>query len=699
MIPTLGYWLIVLAMGACVFNIGATMFAPRAADRNRWLEVAHNAAFACWALIAASCALLITAFVTDNFSLQYVVGNSARAQPLPFKISALWAGQGGSLLLWTFVLASYAWAVSAGGRRSGQEMAPAATSVICATTIFFAGLVAFTSNPFAPVNGSIPADGLGMNPLLQNYWMQIHPPTLYVGYVGCAVPFAFAVAALLHRRFDQQWVAVIRKWVLFTWIILTVGIVLGGVWAYETLGWGGYWAWDPVENASLMPWLAATAFLHSIMLQARRGLLKNWNIALVTLTFLLSIFGTFLTRSGVVQSVHSFAESGIGGYFLGFMGVAALATMILILMRREQLASDAKIDNPLSREGVFMLNNWLLLGATFAVLLGTVYPTLSEAIGGNRVVVEQPYFNAIMAPIGLALLALTGIGPLLPWRSATWASVWKAIKFPALWALAFSPLLWYLGQWRTGAATAFTLAFFVLLAIGWEFWRGIKTLMAKRGDNVLDATANLMSFNPARYGGYIVHLGVAIMMVGFTGSSVFKIEKDPISLKPGETMPLGEYTLKFETLARPDKMPDNLKDQVVALVSITDSKGNLVTPKDRPMDPRIDFFKAASEENPEAMAGQEDQTAQRPSILSSPANDIYLVMTGFDTKDGSASIKTYLNPLVMWIWISVGFYVLGTIIAMLPARRGRVVEASAPGAATAPPVEDAQAANRELVTR
>ena len=695
MIPTLGYWLVVLAIGACVFNIGATMFAYRATAKARWLEVAHNAAFASWALIAAACALLISAFLSDNFSLQYVVGNSARSQPLPFKVSALWAGQGGSLLLWTFVLACYAWAVSAGGRKSGQELSPAATSVICATTIFFAGLVAFTSNPFTPVNGSIPADGLGMNPLLQNYWMQIHPPTLYIGYVGCAVPFAFAVSALLHRRFDQQWVAVIRKWVLFTWIILTVGIVLGGVWAYETLGWGGYWAWDPVENASLMPWLAATAFLHSIMLQARRGLLKNWNIALVTLTFLLSIFGTFLTRSGVVQSVHSFAESGIGGHFLAFMGVAALATMLLILTRREQLVSDAKIDNPLSREGVFMLNNWLLLGATFAVLLGTVYPTLSEAIGGNRVVVEQPYFNSIMAPIGLALLALTGVGPLLPWRNATWKSIWRAVKFPALWAIACAPLLWFLSEWRTGAATAFTLAFFVFLAIGWEFWRGIRTLMLKRGEGVLDASANLMSFNPARYGGYIVHIGVAIMFIGLTGSSVFKIEHEPITLKPGETMVLGEYTLKFETLARPDKMPDNLKDQVVALVSVTDAKGNLVTPKDRPMDPRMDVFKAASEENPEAMAGQEPQTASRPSILSSPANDIYLVVTDVNLGTGEASIKSYLNPLVMWIWISVGFYVLGTIIAMLPARRGRVVETAV---ATDSPVEDA-IAERELVAR
>ena len=275
----------------------------------------------------------------------------------------------------------------------------------------------------------------------------------------------------------------IRRWVLFTWIVLTVGIVLGGVWAYETLGWGvtGYWAWDPVENASLMPWLSATAFLHSIMLQGRRGLLKNWNVALVTLTFLLSVFGTFLTRSGVVQSVHSFAESGIGGYFLAFLSLVVVASMALIYWRRSELASDAKIESALSREGAFMLNNYLLLGCTLAVLLGTLYPTLSESFGNVRVNVSKDYFNSTVAPMGLLLLALTGIGPLLAWKRTTLAGLWKVLKFPVLWSLAFSPLLWWLGQWKTGAATAFTLAFFVFLAIGWEFFRGIKALRQKRG--------------------------------------------------------------------------------------------------------------------------------------------------------------------------------------------------------------------------
>jgi cytochrome c-type biogenesis protein CcmF len=538
--------------------------------------------------------------------------------------------------------------------------------------MFFAALVAFRENPFMVVEGGVPADGRGMNPLLQNYWMQIHPPTLYIGYVGCTVPFAFAVSALLHRRFDEQWVSIIRRWVLFTWVVLTVGIVLGGVWAYETLGWGGYWAWDPVENASLLPWLSATAFLHSIILQGRRGLLKNWNIALVTLTFLLSIFGTFLTRSGVVQSVHSFAESGIGGYFLSFMTFVTVMTLGLIFWRRAELHSDAKIESSLSREGAFMLNNWLLLGATFAVLWGTVFPTLSEALGQGRVAVGPDYFNRVMAPLGLLLLALTGVAPLLPWRRATWRGVWKAIKFPALWALAASPLLWWLSQWRTGAATAFCLSVFVFLAIGWEFFRGIKTLMQKRREGPLDAAANLITFNPARYGGYMVHLGIAIMMVGLTGSSVFKIEHDPVTLKKGETASIGEYTLRYDGLALPEKMPDNLSNQVFALVTVFDKNGQ-VTPQGRPMDPHIDEFKntSATDSN-----GEEVQRARRPDIRMTPANDLYLVLDGFDTKDNSASIKAYLNPLVMWIWVSVGFFVLGTVVAMLPHRRNPVAPAT-----------------------
>ena len=676
MLPQLGHWLVLLALGACLLNIGATMAAylPRVRSRkgkwghDAWLEVAHNSVFVVWAFVLGASVLLITAFLTDNFALNYVAQNSSRAQALPFKISGMWSGQSGSLLLWTFVLASFALVMSRGGRKSGQILTPAAVSVVSATTLFFGGLVAFVANPFM-LNAQIPQDGLGMNPLLQNYWMQIHPPTLYIGYVGCTVPFAFAVSALLHRKFDHEWVAVIRRWVLFTWVILTLGIVMGGVWAYETLGWGGYWAWDPVENASLMPWLSATAFLHSIMLQARRGLLKNWNIALVTLTFLLSIFGTFLTRSGVVQSVHSFAESSIGGYFLSFLGVIFVFSLALIFWRRDELHSEATVESGLSREGAFMLNNWLLLGSTVAVLWGTVYPTLSEAIGGQRVVVGQDYFNNVMAPLGLMLLALTGAAPLLAWRRATPQSVWKALKFPLLWALAFAPLLWFLADYRTGAATSFVISLFVFLAIGNEFYRGIKTLRAKRGDGVFDATANLVTFNPARYGGYIVHLGVATMFIGITGSSLFNIELEPVTLKKGETLKIGEYTLKYDGLARPKELEPHLRDQVVAPIHVFDQFNKQLTVA--PLDPRIDFFRSVNDQ-PNTPPDENTQQARRPSIRMTPANDLYLVMDGFDTKDNSATIKAYLNPMVFWIWLSQIFFVLGTVIAMIPAKRGRL---------------------------
>jgi len=687
LLATLGHWLLLLAMMGCVLNIGTTAWSyhPAAQVRvSQWRETAHNAAFVMWAFIAAACALLIFAFLTDNFSLAYVWEHSSRAQPLPFKISALWAGQGGSLLLWTFVLSTYGILVSRGGRKTGESLSPIATSVICLVTLFFAGLVAFAASPWMLME-NIPQDGRGMNPLLQNYWMQIHPPTLYTGYVGCTVPFAFAVSALFLRKFDEVWVSLIRRWVLFTWIVLTVGIVLGGVWAYETLGWGGYWAWDPVENASLMPWLAATAFLHSIMLQGRRGLLKNWNVALVTLTFLLSVFGTFLTRSGVVSSVHAFTDSNIGGYFLWFIGVALVSAMALIIWRRSELQSDAKIESALSREGAFMLNNYLLLGCTLAVLLGTIYPTLTQAFGSERVTVGKDYFNSVMAPLGLGLLALTGIGPLLAWKRATWGGVWCALKFPVIWALAFSPVLWYLGQWRTGAATAFTLAFFVFLAIGWEFARGIKALRAKNNSTVLDAGADLISFNPARYGGYIVHLGVAVMFIGLTGSSLFRVETQSILLHKGESMRVkdgnrdSEYVLRFDGLEKPEHLDEHLANQVAARITVYDQNGQ-VTPDDRPMRPHIDFFAAASAANPQTK-DEGSQQARRPAIRSTPANDLYLVLDGFDTKDNSASIKAYMNPLVMWIWISQAFFILGTLVAFIPPRRAARVSARAEAAA------------------
>ncbi|MDQ3813547.1 MAG: cytochrome c biogenesis protein CcsA, partial [Armatimonadota bacterium] len=443
----MGRLLLVLALLAAAYTVVMTAWAYRVAEPKRGaiLASAHNAALAVWGLLTAACLSLTYLFLTNDFSVNYVWGHSSVNQPLIFKISALWGGQAGSLLLWAWMLALYGLVLALYGRRTRNEIAPTAVAVLTSVSVFFVGLVVFVANPFARVDGPVPSEGIGLNPLLQNYWMQIHPPTLYAGYVGCTVPFAWAAAALLHRRFDKDWVELVRRWTLLPWIILTCGIIMGGAWAYETLGWGGYWAWDPVENASLMPWLTATAFLHSIMIQGRRGMLKNWNVVLVSLTFLLSIFGTFLTRSGVVASVHSFAESKeIGTWFLTFLALALIFSFGLILWRRDDLSSRAEFDSVFSREGAFLLNNWILLCAAFAVLWGTVYPAIREALTGEQTTVGAPYFNRVMAPLGLLILALTGIGPLMAWRRSSPGSLLRTLRIPILAGLATAPLLWLL---------------------------------------------------------------------------------------------------------------------------------------------------------------------------------------------------------------------------------------------------------------
>jgi cytochrome c-type biogenesis protein CcmF len=520
------------------------------------------------------------------------------------------------------MLAAYAVLVARFGRKSESRqisgaLAPTAVAVTNVVSAFFIGLITFAANPF--VTGAPQADGIGLNPLLQNYWMQIHPPTLYAGYVGCTIPFAFAMAALLHHQVDGEWLAVVRRWTLFPWVILTLGIIMGGRWAYETLGWGGYWAWDPVENASLMPWLTGTAFLHSIMIQARRGMLKSWNMTLVSLTFLLSVFGTFLTRSGVISSVHSFAESNIGPYFLVFLGFALVASFALIVWRRDELASETEFESPLSREGAFLLNNWILLGAAFAVLWGTVFPSISEVVQGHTVSVGASYFNSVMVPLGLVLLALTGIGPLMAWRRMSVSSLLRSLRTPVLAAVVAAPLLWMLARWQTGAATTFALAVFVTFAIVGEFVRGTRARSKMTGERGVTAFWNLLTRNKARYGGYIVHLGIVTLFVGAAGNA-WKVETEPIQLKAGETMPvrdskrISEYSLRFEGLRRPDVMPKEKEDEVHAFVSVLHNgqplknwRGEAIV-----MQPYVDFFKAVGNDDAEARAGQPPQQARRP---------------------------------------------------------------------------------------
>ena len=711
-----GSTLLLLAVLASLYTIGATFwayrpgfaFATRAASSplegldarqmlaRRLLASAHNANLAVWALISLAFAWLMMLLATDDFSVNYVWAHSSRAQPLAYKISAAWGGQSGSLLMWVWMLAAYAGLVGITARKAQLATAPTANAILQVTVLFFLALICIKQNPFMLVETATPPDGQGLNPLLQNYWMQIHPPTLYAGYVGCAVPFALAMAALLHGRFDKDWLAFVRRWTLLPWLVLTLGIVMGGAWAYETLGWGGYWAWDPVENASLMPWLTATAFLHSIIIQARRGLLKNWNMVLVTLTFLLSVFGTFLTRSGVVSSVHSFAESDIGSYFLGFLGVALLLSFGMIVWRRDELASPEQSDNgeapftAFSREGAFLLNNWILLGAAFAVLWGTVYPALSEALSSQKVSVGAPYFNRVMVPLGLLLLGLTGVGPLMPWRQSSPRSLLRTFAWPLCFALIAAPGLWALSQWQTGAATSFCLAVFVLVAIGSEFVRGTRARAAMTGEGTGESLLNMTLKNKGRYGGYIVHLGIVMMFVGFAGNAFNKVT-EPIALKPKGVMNIGEYTLRYEGLGRPPKgqLGPEKEDELAAIIQVEragvplrDARGEAFK-----LYPRIDTFKQAGMGDPEARAGQPPQTARRPAIMSTFAHDLYLVLNTADEADGTVSVKAYLNPLVMWIWISTLFFLGGTIIAVLPDKR-RVRQAAAEAASEKPIVRE-----------
>lgn len=681
-LASFGHYFLLLAFAACLLNIGATLAAfwpRRVADEKRrgvLLSWAEHGVHAAWIFLAGAAAVLFALFLTNDFSVQYVWNNSSIAQPLFYKIAAFWGGQGGSLLMWATILGTYGLIVANSGRKNKIEIAPATAAVICFVNAFFIGLIIWQANPFALIEGPVPKDGFGLNPLLQNYWMQIHPPTLYTGYIGCTVPFAFAVAALLHRRFDEQWVALVRRWTLVTWIILFVGIVLGGVWAYETLGWGGYWAWDPVENASLMPWLVLTAFLHSIMLQGRRGILKNWNMVLISLVFLLSIFGTFLTRSGIVSSVHSFAESDIGGFFLTFVGVCFLLTFGLIWWRRDELSSSQHIESYWSREGAFVISNVLWLALTAAILFGTIYPTLYEGMTGARITVEQSYFNRVAPPLALLILALAGLGPLFAWQKTSALELVRKIRAP-LWftvlaiPLFVAPLLYFLGRWSTGAATSFLLIAFLCGAVGSEFYRGAKARQRTTRENFFSALISLPLQNHRRYGGYITHLGLAIFFVGLTGSSVFKIELEPRDLKVGESMPIGEYVLRFDGFRRPEKMPPQLKSDVASQITLFKNGDPLLDRQGKQVFllPNIEIFKsAAEEENDDPMAGQNEQTARRPAILSTLGNDLYLALIGYDIQKGTATIKAYLNPLVMWIWIAVCFFVSGALVCLLPER-------------------------------
>ena len=635
-----------------------TLFASLVGAKTRKREFtnsAENGALAVFILLTIASGSLIHALLTRDFSLKYVASNISRDLSTLYSITAFWAGQAGSLLLWAWILSIYTALVVLLNRRKSRELMPYVLASLAAISSFFIYLVAFVESPFEKLPFA-PDDGRGLNPLLQNPYMAIHPLTLYFGYVGVTVPFAFAMGALLSGRLGDEWIRNSRKWTILAWTFLGIGLLLGARWAYLELGWGGYWAWDPVENAAFMPWLTATAFLHSVMIQEKKGMLKKWNMALIIITFFLALFGTFITRSGIISSVHSFAQSNIGPFFLSFIGFILIFSFGMFTLRLDQLKSENRYDSILSRESAFLFNNLIFLAAAFSVFLGTIFPIVSEAIKGEKILVGPPYFNRVNVPMGLILILLMGIGPLISWRKASQENLIKNFFYPSILGILTAVVLFLVGIREAVALISFGLCAFVAATIFIEFYRGTK-VRAKRGENYLLALYHLISRNRRRYGGYIVHVGVILIVIGITASSAFVTQKEA-TLKKGESISVNHYTLRFDEL---NQYTTEMKHVTAAKLSVFNSERSLGV--------------IVPEKNVYKYEGNRDiDNETEVALRSTFKDDLYVILTNFDG-NGTASFRVLINPMVSWIWAGGIVLALGAIVIMWPSARERREEA------------------------
>jgi cytochrome c-type biogenesis protein CcmF len=606
----------------------------------------QNGLVAMFALHTAASIVLLWAFLTHDFSIEYVYNySSADLHPF-YLVSSFWAGQKGSLLLWAWMLSGFGTIVIFQNRVHNMRLIPYVVAILSATLILFNVLMVFASPVFERMP-SIPADGYGLNPMLQNPGMIFHPPTVYIGFVGFTIPFAFAMAALIRRQEGDVWIRSTRRWTIFAWFFLGLGNLFGANWAYVELGWGGYWAWDPVENASFMPWLVGTAYLHSVMVQEKKDMLKMWNVVLIAVTFSLTIFGTFITRSGLISSVHSFGKTTVGYYFLVFLIITIIFSAYLIYTRRDFLKSSNQLDSIISREASFLFNNLILLGAGFAVLWGTLFPMISEAVTGTKITVGPPFFNKVMVPIGLALLILTGLCPLIPWRKATFSRLQKNFLAPLAVSFIGGAVLIFNGVTGLIAWSFLTVSFFVLTTILLEFVRGIRARVSGNGENPVIAMLNLVVRNKRRYGGYIIHTGVVCLFIGFTGS-LFNKQID-VSVDVGESFTIEDYRLTYYGYT--ETRPKPTKQQVSATVLVEKGGKKLGY-----LLPEKNFYKNQS------------QPSSEVAIHSTLKEDIYLIFAALN-QDESATFKVHINPLVKWIWVGGFIICFGTIIAMWPDRR------------------------------
>jgi cytochrome c-type biogenesis protein CcmF len=660
--PTFGSFALLFALALSGYTLVAGAVALRQlatgsrsrVSPERLAETARRAGIGSFVATTAAAFALVWAAFNNDFSVAYILHHSNRALPGPYKFAALWSGQEGSLLLWAWLLSIYGFVLRL-RHKVDVKLTAYASTILAGIQIFFLLLLNFAATPFSLVGGTVPPDGFGLNPLLQYPEMVIHPPMLYLGYVGFAVPFAFALGALMMRYPGEKWIHITRRWTMVTWLFLTCGIFLGAHWAYSVLGWGGYWGWDPVENASLMPWLTGTAFLHSVMMQEKRGMMKSWNVWLIFSTFLLAIFGTLLTRSGLVSSVHAFAQSSIGTWFWTFLVIVLSVCLFTFILQRDHLKAENKIESLVSRESSFLFNNLVLLAACFTVLWGTLFPVLSEYIQGNKVTVGAPFYNRVAVPIGLFLLFLTGIGPLLAWRSSSFKSIRKNFVLPSIAGVVTAIVVIACGvrPWEIFTTSdqgsfysfiAFTLAAVVVTAISAEFLRGAGVIARHTGQNLLASMVHLARRNTRRYGGYIVHFGVVVIFIGIAGSAFNQSKEEELGFK--QSLNIGPYRIDCQSYSQDSNAN---YDTEYALLDVYRG-GKKVTQ----LAPEKRFYTAS----------------QQPSTIvanhSTLAWDLYVIYAGKNPDTGQPIIKVFLNPLVAWIWIGVGIVVLGTGVALVP---------------------------------
>jgi cytochrome c-type biogenesis protein CcmF len=638
---------------------------PEMARSQRLLETARRAGIASFVAVLCAAFALVWASFTNDYSVSYILHHTNRSLNSAYKFSALWSGQEGSLLLWAFLLAGYGFVLRV-RHKVDVRLTAYASTILASVQVFFLLLLNFAAPPFALEPGPLSPDGFGLNPLLQYPEMVIHPPMLYLGYVGFAVPFAFALGALMMRYPGEKWIAITRRWTMVTWMFLTCGIFLGAHWAYSVLGWGGYWGWDPVENASLMPWLTGTAFLHSVMMQEKRGMMKSWNVWLIFVTFLLTLLGTLLTRAGLVSSVHAFAQSSIGNWFVGFMAIVLAVCLFTYFKQRDHLKSENRFESVVSREASFLFNNMILLVACITVLVGTLFPILSEYVQGTKTTMGAPYYNRVNIPIGLFLLFLTGVGPLLAWRSTSLRTIRRNFILPGVaFIVALLGLMaggihpWADGDsWLSTSFSllAFSLAAAVVTAISSEFLRGANVVREQTGKNMVSAMATLMHRNTRRYGGYLVHFGIVVMFIGIAGGAFNQSHEQEMGF--GDSTTIGPYKLVCQSYTQDSNAN---YDTDYALLDVYRGGKKVVT-----LTPEKRFYHASG------------QPSTVVALHSTAQADLYVIFMGRNPDTNRPIIKVFLNPLIAWLWIGVLIVVIGTCFALVPSATPKRREATAP---------------------